>query len=450
MRAFIDVVNTNLRAVQSLASNQQVSDGILLHLVSSKLNTDTKAKWEEEVTHLFDQRSTAMSFHLPTWEDLAKFLERRCQIADILEAWQPKTLMPRTQLTTYRHNKRDEKWAMVTTKQAKCEFCNAVPHHNAFKCDTFRAMDSLARYNCVKRLNLCLNCLGSGHKSNDCPSVHRCKHCNVKHHTLLHRNDSAITNISPRAGLLSSSALKSNSKGRRYRRQWNRSKDSKGTTFMLHNVEEYSATIDALIIPSITSCQPSRRIDQATISIPDTISIADPTFNIPGQIDILIGAGLFFEILSKGQIRLNGPVIQNTKFGWVVAGAIPAHVTSAADPSPPYKAFTSVTSESILDKLLERFWAIEDIPTSSSSTLSSDELEWSAVQRKRFAVSQPYERRTAVPHSTSATISNHATADPNARKSGISGPEIANEGGESGNDKSSPKYCAHHGRCSES
>ncbi|XP_054729207.1 uncharacterized protein LOC129238191 [Anastrepha obliqua] len=36
----------------------------------------------------------------------------------------------------------------------------------------------------------------------------------------------------------------------------------------------------------------------------------------------------------------------------------------------------------------------------------------SAVQRKRFAVSQPYERRTAVPHSTSATISNHATAVP--------------------------------------
>ncbi|XP_054745798.1 uncharacterized protein LOC129250189 [Anastrepha obliqua] len=86
MRAFIDVVNTNLRAVQSLASNQQVSDGILLHLVSSKLNTDTKAKWEKEVTHLFDQRSTAMSFQLPTREDLAKFLERRCQIADILEA----------------------------------------------------------------------------------------------------------------------------------------------------------------------------------------------------------------------------------------------------------------------------------------------------------------------------------------------------------------------------
>ncbi|XP_054745714.1 uncharacterized protein LOC129250098 [Anastrepha obliqua] len=428
MRAFIDVVNTNLRAVQSLASNQQVSDGILLHLVSSKLNTDTKAKWEEEVTHLFDQRSTAMSFQLPTWEDLAKFLERRCQIADILEAGQPKTLVPRTQLTTHRHNKHDEKWAMVSTKQAKCEFCNAVPHHNAFKCDTFRAMDPLARYNCVKGLNLCLNCLGSGHKSNDCPSVHRCKHCNVKHHTLLHRNDSAITNISPRAGLLSSSALKVsldqsevilgtaiihvfNSRGVSIRARALLDSGSqlhfiteklaqhlrvtrKGVDIDVSGIgqrrtkaqhlccitiksltEEYSATIDALIIPSITSCQPSRRIDQSTISIPDTISIADPTFNIPGQIDILIGAGLFFEILSKGQIRLNGPVIQNTKFGWVVAGAIPAHITSAADPSPPYKAFTSVTSESILDKLLERFWAIEDIPASSSSTLSSDELE---------------------------------------------------------------------------
>ncbi|XP_053968947.1 uncharacterized protein LOC128870359 [Anastrepha ludens] len=289
-------------------------------------------------------------------------------------------------------------------------------------------MDPLARYNCVKRLNLCLNCLGSGHKSNDCPSVHLCKHCNVEHHTLLRRNDSAITNISPRAGLLSSSALKVsldqpevilgtaiihvfNSRGVSIRARALLVSGSqlhfiteklaqhlrvtrKGVDIDVSGIgqrrakaqhlccitiksltEEYSATIDALIIPSITSCQPSRRIDQSTISIPDTISIADPTFNIPGQIDILIGAGLFFEILSKGQIRLNGPVIQNTKFGWVVAGAIPAHVTSAADPSPPYKAFTSVTSESILDKLLERFWAIEDIPVSSSSILPSDELE---------------------------------------------------------------------------
>ncbi|XP_054745771.1 uncharacterized protein LOC129250152 [Anastrepha obliqua] len=36
----------------------------------------------------------------------------------------------------------------------------------------------------------------------------------------------------------------------------------------------------------------------------------------------------------------------------------------------------------------------------------------SAVQRKRFAVSQPYERRTAIPNSPSATVSNHATAVP--------------------------------------
>ncbi|XP_054746361.1 uncharacterized protein LOC129250792, partial [Anastrepha obliqua] len=36
----------------------------------------------------------------------------------------------------------------------------------------------------------------------------------------------------------------------------------------------------------------------------------------------------------------------------------------------------------------------------------------SAVQRKRFAVSQPYERRTAIPDSPSATVSNHATAVP--------------------------------------
>ncbi|XP_053965450.1 uncharacterized protein LOC128867893 isoform X1 [Anastrepha ludens] len=60
---------------------------------------------------------------------------------------------------------------------------------------------------------------------------------------------------------------------------------------------------------------------------------------------------------------------------------------------------------------------MEDIFFSESEMISPPRsgppiFTGSAVQRKRFAVSQPYERRTAVPHSTSATISNHATAVP--------------------------------------
>lgn len=336
----------------------------------------------------------------------------------------------------HKSNKRDVKWALVGTHQVKCALCNSVPYHNAFKCDMFLAMDPLSRYHCVKRLNLCLNCLGPGHKSSDCSSVHLCKHCKVKHHTLLHRSqstqeESTTTEKPQRAGLLTSSALKVsldhsdvilgtavihifNSRGvniqaralldsgsqlnfvteklaqhlRLARKSINVDVSGIGqaATRAQHiccitiksRHEDYNATIDAVIIPSITSCQPAHRVDISSLHLPDHDAVADPTFHVTGQIDILIGAGIFYELLLKEQIQLNGPILQNTRLGLVVAGAIPvasAFGKATKTPSSPYKAFTSVSSECTLDTRLERFWTTEDVPVLSSPCLSPDEIE---------------------------------------------------------------------------
>lgn len=42
LREYIDGINANLRALQSLATSQQIMDGILLHLVTSKLDADSR------------------------------------------------------------------------------------------------------------------------------------------------------------------------------------------------------------------------------------------------------------------------------------------------------------------------------------------------------------------------------------------------------------------------
>lgn len=47
-------------------------------------------------------------------------------------------------------------------------------------------MTSGQKIETVKRKGLCLNCLGQGHKSSNCPSSRGCFHCKRKHHTLLH------------------------------------------------------------------------------------------------------------------------------------------------------------------------------------------------------------------------------------------------------------------------
>ncbi|XP_037827580.1 uncharacterized protein LOC119615643 [Lucilia sericata] len=49
VREFIDSVNANIRALQSIASDKQIADGIILYLITSKLVPETQAKWEEEI-----------------------------------------------------------------------------------------------------------------------------------------------------------------------------------------------------------------------------------------------------------------------------------------------------------------------------------------------------------------------------------------------------------------
>lgn len=58
------------------------------------------------------------------------------------------------------------------------------------------------------------------------------------------------------------------------------------------------------------------------MNIPKNIQLADPQFNVPSQVQILIGADLFWRLMCVGQIRpsLEGPTIQKTHLGWIIAG----------------------------------------------------------------------------------------------------------------------------------
>ncbi|KAJ8977558.1 hypothetical protein NQ317_019133 [Molorchus minor] len=80
-----------------------------------------------------------------------------------------------------------------------------------------------------------------------------------------------------------------------------------------------------LVLDEITEKLPISKINPERLQIPNNIILADPTFHTPGQIDLLIGAGTFFELLTIVQIKLgdNLPVLQKTKLGWVVSGNVP-------------------------------------------------------------------------------------------------------------------------------
>lgn len=80
----------------------------------------------------------------------------------------------------------------------------------------------------------------------------------------------------------------------------------------------------ALVLKKITDIIPQQPVNMSNLNIPSDLSLADEEFYKPAPIEIQIGAGLFFEIISLNQIKLgkNKPVLQETKYGWMVSGPV--------------------------------------------------------------------------------------------------------------------------------
>ncbi|GFW66702.1 DUF1758 domain-containing protein [Trichonephila clavipes] len=57
--------------------------------------------------------------------------------------------------------------------------------------------------------------------------------------------------------------------------------------------------------------------------IPENVNLADDSFYVPGPIDYLLGAEIFYELLRSGQIRSENSnlIFSNTVFGFVASGS---------------------------------------------------------------------------------------------------------------------------------
>ncbi len=77
-----------------------------------------------------------------------------------------------------------------------CPVCGEL--HTLSKCSTFAGYDLDKRNQVVRERRLCLNCFTEGHGCKSCPSRFSCRHCNGRHHSLLHRDrEAAATSSKP-------------------------------------------------------------------------------------------------------------------------------------------------------------------------------------------------------------------------------------------------------------
>lgn len=90
---------------------------------------------------------------------------------------------------------------------------------------------------------------------------------------------------------------------------------SKCFALVKSKVNQYSIQISCLIVSQITGVLPNFKVNKQLLNIPNNIQLADPHFDIPGEVDLLIGADCFWDILCVGQVKLgnNGPYLQQNE-----------------------------------------------------------------------------------------------------------------------------------------
>ena len=85
-----------------------------------------------------------------------------------------------------RRNRSEKAFFANAQKYRPCKVCNG--HHGVWRCDKFKELPVQERWNTVKRLKLCLRCLGGDHRGQTCVRTRVCgiNNCKDNHNRLLH------------------------------------------------------------------------------------------------------------------------------------------------------------------------------------------------------------------------------------------------------------------------
>ncbi|XP_067206332.1 uncharacterized protein [Linepithema humile] len=130
-------------------------------------------------------------------------------------------------------------------------------------------------------------------------------------------------------------------------------------------INAYIDNIECVILPKITQRLPQEFCPISNFRIPSNIVLGDPNFNLPSEIDMLIGAELFWQLICVGQIKAckAHPTLQKTKLGWVISGI--AHKVSDKTIASSVCHISSIND---LNKSISRFWEVEHEISSNNTS----------------------------------------------------------------------------------
>ncbi|XP_047995968.1 uncharacterized protein LOC125233866 isoform X2 [Leguminivora glycinivorella] len=138
-------------------------------------------------------------------------------------------------------------------------------------------------------------------------------------------------------------------------------------------LSDFNAKIDFLVLDQVTSRFPQNYVDISHLNLPASVQLADPTFNVPSQIDMLLGVEMFWTIVTGAAKRL--PTSKRTflipsKLGWLIAG--PVEGASAHLHTGNTRSHLCLSD---LSAQMTKFWETEELPSETDSIKNGSEFE---------------------------------------------------------------------------
>lgn len=482
LREFVSNVKQSLSALKNLNIQVYTWDPIIISILTRKLDTYTGRAYQIERDETKE----------PSVVELLEFLEKR---AMALENAGTSDAIPAKD-SSYKIKSYPRAAVNVTTrsdqngKQTQCHYCTNTDHR-IFGCPKFKLLPISQRISFVSKNRLCKICLNA--HTQKCRYHFKCALCKKSHNTLIHVDEqlqtattlSVSTSADNPVTLMSGNSDNTNVLLPTARVKLI-GKDNKivlvkaildsasqvslvttkavdvlglspiqsdiniiGVTNTKNNakyslpveihsmVNPFKTTVNCHVVDRITCNLPQRKIDPASIRIPPHIKLADKDYNVPSEINMLIGADIFFQILLppeaqtfqsaqictqsqaatvrqatptsqataaahqaaaptslecqaiQEQQATHTPYIINTLFGHIISGSITSNNVTA-------DAVSLLCCEcSDINNTLSKFWQTESVPQLLNETCSEHEIAENIFQstvkleNKRFQVDLP-------------------------------------------------------------
>lgn len=431
LRFIIDHVTKNLRALATLDLPTDKWDVLIIHFISPKLDNNTYIKWEEHRNSLPE---------IPTLESFFEFLKSRADVLETIHRNKLEKPQLKTNNSFSNSLQKTQSRAMTVMSNCKelpspksvnqCLVCKG--EHRLYQCSSFKTKTPEERSAMVKSLHLCPNCLRKDHTLRHCRLPGCCKYCHKRHNSLIHVSEEQSTQTNNNTNTVSMTAVSSseiilstamveitNPKTNKtisvralldsgsqtsfitdaVKQRLNLSPQPSninivgiGDTHLKHSPERcalrlrskassFDTTLSCLVLPTIAGNLPKVALDITHLKLSGFV-LADPSFNEPRPIDMLIGADLFWDIISSEQHSLgdNNPILQSSKIGWLIAGPMRTKPTKSTRPNNTVVCnFLMKEDQSPnINAELTKFWELENFP--QEQPLSEEE----ALSEKHF------------------------------------------------------------------